>query len=776
MQYINYFAKLLLEVVAMKNPIILVFAITGKPSEEKIFQQMQTLKNVGIEQVCIYPRSGCELTYLSDEWFEAVGSFITAAEKLEMYLWIYDDFNWPSGHAGGAVTENPKYRLRAITVTGEHAGEFSVRSQNSGSLFAEKFFPDLLCPDAVSDFIDRTHNQYYARFGKYFGSRILGFFTDEPAAAYCCNEDSVPYYDGIEEDYAALGGNFHKEMKNDVSEFCRKVSIIVAERFKNCYIKRLSDWCESHGVLLTGHLMSDDTPPLSTKQSGNLLSVLSAFSVPGIDEIETRLARPEYYSLFGDLEYAASKNGAMVELFALGPCDISYAKRRCVMFFAACFKADRFFTVCHLDLRGNTKICDYFVDMAPLQPDFDGVRLLSRDAKNAASLASKDFKPDVYIRYPTELCAKNLTNSPDPKFFTDIINALTQRQIAWKYIDNEQPNDAPVLEFTDDFGYCIGDLKTKDAATVCDLFHVTPAVTNTDGTLPVGIFVRKFEDGDLAVINLYGAEDTYIIEGKQVFLYEHGVYVKSLDKDSACNSTENAQITVTKVEHDRENIVRAMYLNAETMAKIHTDRERYVRFAVRRDTSLFIGENKIVCSQSGDIMPEGMRELYAVSDEILLKKGENTICSSDDFKYLPSVFVIGDFAAETKLADVFLKDRTVSYNIGDYFEDFGEVRFKLKAAIPKNARKLRIEGKNLFTRVFIENELIGEGICKPYDFEIPKKFQNREVHITVAQYSSIGPIFADTAFFDKESENVKWRGTPDTEKTLFGFDNIGWIF
>ena len=98
----------------MKNPLITMSAITGKPTRDKIFDYLKSLLDNGIGGVMIYPRSGCELEYLSEEWFATVKNIIEGSEELGLDVWLYDDFNWPSGDAGGRITAEPKHRRQAL--------------------------------------------------------------------------------------------------------------------------------------------------------------------------------------------------------------------------------------------------------------------------------------------------------------------------------------------------------------------------------------------------------------------------------------------------------------------------------------------------------------------------------------------------------------------------------------------------------------------------------------------------------------------------------------
>ena len=64
---------------------------------------MDDFKNVGIEQFMIYARSGLELEYMGEEWLNVCGYIIEYAAENGMSVWLYDDYNWPSGRCGGQV-------------------------------------------------------------------------------------------------------------------------------------------------------------------------------------------------------------------------------------------------------------------------------------------------------------------------------------------------------------------------------------------------------------------------------------------------------------------------------------------------------------------------------------------------------------------------------------------------------------------------------------------------------------------------------------------------
>lgn len=771
-----------MEVTQMKSHLITMSALTGRPSKEEIFEYLKMLKRNGISQCMIYPRSGCEIKYLSTEWFDTIGNFINSAKTLNIHLWLYDDFNWPSGNADGRVTMNEKYRLKSICTSGEKLGEINYYSQYTGSLFGETYFPNLLSEEAVDCFINCTHEKYFEKFGEYFGNVILGIFTDEPSIGYCCTKNSIPYYDEIENDYNNFcGRSFLDDMRNGYEDFYGTAMQIISDKFNTCFITKLSNWCKEHNIIMTGHLMGDNNPVVAARHNGNLLKNLSSFMLPGIDEIRTNLKDKTLLNLLSVAEYARGEYGAMAELFALGPCDMTYAKKRCMIFLAACFKINNYFlAISHMDMRGNLKISDYFNNFADDQPDFEGTKLLAKDSEIAAAYADKDYVPDVYIRYPFDVLAKKITSDIDIQPFIELINKLSYHQLQWKYIDAEEiSNNIPVIDFTEKLEYiCNGEI-ISNADTICRMLNPKVYVTTPEGELPEGIFIRRFSENSFIVLNLYGKSGIYKINGKDYFLDEHGVFISDENKEIP-HCKEEKISAVFDVCYFNANMIRTMYINSESRAELLCSEPTDVIFAVRKDTEAYLNEEKInTGSTYNSILSAGMRNLYNTSEKFTLKNNMNIIKSQNDCKYLPSVFIIGDFSANTESKDICrinLTPRRKVYVPGEKFCDFGKIGFCTNIRVPFGVKAVTFKGTKLYSRLYIDDILIGEKICSPYTYMVDESLWDKTVTLKIVQYSSMAPIFGDVGFYEKTSENVKWKGTPSTNETILGFDEVNWLF
>ncbi len=767
------------------SPLIVMTAITGKPSEAEILSYLDEMHEHGIDQLLLYPRSGCELSYMSEQWLDTVGHFLAGAKARGMAVWLYDEFNWPSGDAGGRVTAEPRFRLKAIKTRGEHAGEVVTASRHNANVFGEKFFPDLLSPEAVELFISETHEQYYAHFSEYFGNVICGMFTDEPSIGYCCRgadgrDGLVPYYDGMAEDYQnASGRDFYADMHAGEANFYALCLSLVSTRFSKNYLERLSTWCREHGILMTGHLFEDDAPAAATRGNGNFLYALRSFMMPGIDNIDTDLASPHLFSLFGAAEYASGEHGAMAELFALGPCDMSYAKRLCTLFLAACFKIDHYFlAISPLDMRGNTRIPDYFNCFRAAQPDFGGMPLLAERARVAARLAKKDFAPDVYVRYPYLALSERFTDMPPiDSAFSLLLNELTKNGIQWKFIrEGEAPTNAPIIALSGQGDYQFAGKAFQNPQDICKQIKGSASVLHEDGSMPSGLFARRFTDGELVVLNLYGKKDYYVADGKRVLLEEHGVYYSG-DEAAEPNGKRIPLQASLAVRHLNKNLIRLMYLNGKKEAEVVCRGELPVLLSVREEVAASLDGKPIACADEDSALPQGMSRFYR-SAPVLLTDGAHTVSAEKEHKYLPAVFLGGDFSAAVESGEacrVRLGERTAVCRIGEQFEDYGRAELSAEISVPQDAAMLELLGSTLYTAVLMDGEMLGECIAPPYRYAIPPHFAGKTVTLTVKQASSLGPLFGDTAYFDREDRGVSWRGTPATGKTLFGFTRAEWI-
>ena len=291
---------------------------------QEIRRQIHAFLEKGIPGFVIHPRKGLteEYRYLSENFMNSVAFAVEEAEKLGMFVFLYDEAMYPSGSAGGLVVKaNPQHASKGLRMTvleeGAEVPAFGegnwfvsalcrweggarsfdsleeavafratqpctlmvftmvytkghIRGVHPGEDDEEPNAPasaDLLDPAAVDSFIHITYDAYYAKLSRHFGKTIQAIFTDEPSIM---GRGPLPgliaWSHGILEEYIACGGSrdemdrlFEKETNEAKKAYDRAISA----RMGGKYFAKLSGWCEEHNIALTGH-------PHSSQDIGHL--------------------------------------------------------------------------------------------------------------------------------------------------------------------------------------------------------------------------------------------------------------------------------------------------------------------------------------------------------------------------------------------------------------------------------------------------------------------------------------------------------------------------
>ena len=206
-----------------------------KLNKDILEKQIDGFKKMGLGGFNMHARVGLDTEYLGEEFMEMVKFCTEKAEKNGLFAWLYDEDKWPSGHAGGQVAKDMKFRQRDLIFT-VNKMEYTTSKEE----FINKGTPLLVaCYDIVLDkdgymvswdiidpnaeakgvkwyafacptkdrvwlngsayldsmdsksterFIELTHEKYKEVVGDEFGKRVPYIFTDEPRAVFV--EDS----------------------------------------------------------------------------------------------------------------------------------------------------------------------------------------------------------------------------------------------------------------------------------------------------------------------------------------------------------------------------------------------------------------------------------------------------------------------------------------------------------------------------------------------------------------------------------------------------------
>ena len=259
--------------------------LNGDLTHREIRRQLADFHAHGVDGVVLHPRMGLprRIRYLSETFFSYIRTALETCRELGMRVVFYDEGMYPSGSAcGQVVAGHPEFASLGLTVTdAPEAGDQLLAQQDGRALVArftrgtirgvhygeDDFEPcaplsaDLLNPDAVARFIELTHEAYYKRFKEYFGSTVMGFFTDEPSITGRCVTGMKPWTRGFERLFTDAGGdlrNLFALFDGEENDDTRLYERMIMERENQVYYSALSSWCREHGIALMGHPDASD--------------------------------------------------------------------------------------------------------------------------------------------------------------------------------------------------------------------------------------------------------------------------------------------------------------------------------------------------------------------------------------------------------------------------------------------------------------------------------------------------------------------------------------
>ena len=777
------------------NSLIPMFSVTGNPDKKILYQKLKAFHDNNIHAVMIYPRSGLEVEYMSPQWFDICETMIETAKNFSMDVWLYDEFNWPSGSCKNSiVSQNETFYAKCLVFQDGTLFIDQVKEEYCGRIF-DPFENDMLNPDAVDQFIRMTHEQYFARFKDYFGTTIKGFFTDEPSFIYTSSAPNIyPYYEGLEEDYEQIcGRKFLNDMENYLNhngcnDFMIQYRHLIGERFRNCYVKKVAGWCKEHGIELTGHFLDDDSIYNSVTATGNLFACLKEMDTPGIDDINTDLSPG---ILYPQIEWIrqSGKSHAMAELFALGPCSMTYAERRRMIWYAAVHGVNRFFlAISHLNAKGNIRKPDFFSNFSETSPDFIAMKKLVESTEKAILYADKTSVKNVYIRYPYSQCLKELsigdTGNSD-NLLKKLFSSLRNLQVQYLLIDENKTVDAPVILTIKDHkiidevsGIVIDNNLEYFLRQSGKWFDMRPVVTESNNRLAENILIRQYTDDSILIIDTTPATENTAARRELIlnncgkchnFLLEkYGIYEfipKNMNTKVAEPRMENviiSDIQDVSLERCGDNLLRCMFFQSNTFI-FETTETAIITVNTRiypEQGIVFLDDMQIHVDQRCSILTDCFNSLYASSQPIILPPGKHKIRTTlKEYLHLPAVIISGSF---NRIGNTLLPDIKDYNNIYTFW---GQMKVHFTLEVPANAKKalLCLADTGMCVEGTFEDAYTSENLLcafAPYEFDIPEKLFGRQLSVTLTFSSSLAPIFGDIMQEDKtQNLRAEWVKT-----------------
>ncbi|MDR3269746.1 MAG: hypothetical protein LBT83_11865 [Tannerella sp.] len=341
-----------------------------EPAELK--QQMADYKEAGYGGLSILPfGKNFAPDYLSEAYFEVYRTCVEEAARSGLTLWIYDEYGFPSGTAGdingdGTGRFKQKYpehtnkrldkfefvphadgrtgatlppgQLMAIvgmdTVTherrdlsdyvadgrltwtppGAHWKVMAFTCVDAGNTLV-----DYMSAEAVGHYIHMTHDEYYKRFGKYFGTTIVGTFFDEPTLYYAEGRSWTPEFNrAFEARHGFSPALYYPALWYDIGAETAEARNYLfgfrSELYAEGYPKQVSDWSRQHGVPATGHQDNEEIVNC-VGTSGDLMKCFKYQDVPGIDKIGGNRPTEQFYKVVSSSAYNWDHSFVMSETY-----------------------------------------------------------------------------------------------------------------------------------------------------------------------------------------------------------------------------------------------------------------------------------------------------------------------------------------------------------------------------------------------------------------------------------------------------------------------------
>ncbi len=300
---------------------------------EETRRQVAIMDDAGIGGFMMHARGGLLTEYMGDEWFDNITTAIDEASLRGMHPWVYDENGWPSGFAGGRVTElgiDYWQKILHMRPAEEKKHEHSISVKDGYEYYFDlnPFYIDIIDERVVKKFIEEVYEVYYKKCANTFE----GFFTDEPQMMGW-GSFGFPWSFTLEDKFLKLYGYSITENldrlfleKEDSHKVRRDYWYLVTSLFSKSFFKQIGDWCREHGYAFTGHLMMEDTMLSQLLSSGAAMPHYEYFTVPGMDWLGRHTNENLTAMQLGSAAAQMGRSQVLSETFALCGHNVTLAE------------------------------------------------------------------------------------------------------------------------------------------------------------------------------------------------------------------------------------------------------------------------------------------------------------------------------------------------------------------------------------------------------------------------------------------------------------------
>ena len=779
-----------------QSPLVLFTAMTGRPGAREAEDIFANAEKAGYSQVMVYPRSGLELDYMGEEWLDFVGHCLKEAKRRGMKAWLYDEYNWPSGSCKGRVPmENPEWTYTEYAVRRNADGSFSweIKRNDQLSMYDKYFDVNAYSVEAIRRFIELTHETYETRFASYMADgTIPGIFTDEPAhpSAMKWTGDkpivTFRWWKELEEQYRERTG---RDFRADVEESLRDPSKtgvwelyteLKSLQFRRAFFDPIRAWAKKVGIETCGHMISEGSPTGACNFNGLPLNTLCGLTLPGMDKIGSQVGKGDEWLTYLTAQYAIEHNSTPgrdvldahggIELFALGPCDLTLSQMAQRIWLAALHGMDTYFlSLYHTTARGFLEKGGYSMYCSPTQPWFGHSADLHAAARTAAKWSRKRFVRDVAIRYPQRLFGRlalgRRAPGEKPPPLCALLNELSWSQISIELVQDDEKSDlkyvfsfkgATILEERSGRTFAsAAEVREWLAAERKDAWRVVDA----SGAVVPGLVVRRYTDGTCAVLNLTDTSfyDLALVkgaEGREKFaLHAGGVHLFAPEAAAWKPKKTLAEVKGAWSVACSGDTLRRIWFTTNGVARLSVKAPvKGARWVVcdypAGSVKIAVNGVAVVVDRPAAAAPYAYAPIYRESAPFDLASGDYELTLSgraDDSVFLPVLWLAGNFAAKepneivARPEKVGLPAPLAAIGLQDYA---GDITYRAMVDVPSVERLfLGIDPGGLVVNVRLGGVDLGEKGIPPREWPIPDGLKGRKLPLEVTLTTSIRPVF-----------------------------------
>lgn len=290
---------------------------------------------MGTENIC----PGTEPAYLSEEYFDRYADILNVSRKQGTQVVMYDDIDFPSGSAGGRLTKKfPQYGRKYLEkhefiVKGNQevskpspaalSDLMAVSAMNTTTLEVRDLMPcmndsvlewkapegewrvmffvckcnpksvhghmvDYMQPEAVSEVLKMTYDEYDKRFSRFFGNVITKTFFDDVGFVHEEHTWTPAITRLFKEKYGKNPALYYPALYYDIGPETGPARVaffdIRSELMAEGYVRQVSEWSARRNLRSMGH-PPENYSPNSVVANGDILKYYRHVQIPLLDAI-----------------------------------------------------------------------------------------------------------------------------------------------------------------------------------------------------------------------------------------------------------------------------------------------------------------------------------------------------------------------------------------------------------------------------------------------------------------------------------------------------------